>query len=115
MVTVVVGINIIISLMLLYVAWRVSLLKKQIALLSDRLLRYERCSHNLLHQAPENIYLGQQNIQNLRQSNQGLQIQIQRVRQIISLLLLGQRTWGRYTRRSGFASGKQQSGKSVKA
>lgn len=109
MVTVVVAINILTSLMLLYVAWRVWQLKKQIAFVSDRLLDYERCSHNLLHQAPENIYLGQQNIQNLRQSNQGLQIQIQQVRQIVSLLLLGQRTWGRYVRKPVSIYKKQQS------
>ncbi|MEJ1935080.1 hypothetical protein WDZ92_33195 [Nostoc sp. NIES-2111] len=99
MVTIVVVINIFISLMLLYVALRVWQLKKQIVLISDRLLDCERCSHELLYQAPTNINLAQQNIQNLRQSKQGLQMQIQQVRQIISLLLLGQRTWGRYISR----------------
>lgn len=113
MVTLVVTINILISLMLLFVAWRVWQLKKRIALLSDSLLHYERCSHNLLYKAPENIYLGQQNILNLRQSNQSLQIQIQQVRQIVSLLLLGRRNWGRYIRRSSSISEKQQSVKSV--
>jgi len=115
MVTVVVAINILISLMLLYVAWQVWQLKKRIALLSDRLQSYERCSHNLLYKAPENIYLCQQNILNLRQSNQSFQIQIQQMRQIVSLLLLGQRTWGRYVRRPSSISEKQQSVKSVKA
>jgi hypothetical protein len=102
MVKIVVIINIFISLMLLYVAWRVWQLKRQIAFISDRLLDYERCSHELLYQAPTNIYLAQQNIHNLRQSNQGVQIQIQQVRQIVSLLLLGQRTWGRYLRKTNF-------------
>lgn len=115
MVTVVVAINILISLMLLYVAWQVWQLKKRIALLSDRLLQYEQCSHNLLYNAPENIYLGQQNILNLQQSNQGLQIKVQQIRQIVSLLLLGQRSWGRYVRRPSSVYGKQQSVKSVKA
>ncbi|WP_224093133.1 hypothetical protein [Nostoc sp. MS1] len=107
MVTIVVVINIFISLMLLYVAWQVWRLKKQIAFISDRLLDYERCSHELLYQAPTNINLAQQNIQNLRQSKQGLQMQIQQVRQIISLLLLGQRTWGRYIRRPVPITGKK--------
>ncbi|MBD2342731.1 hypothetical protein [Anabaena subtropica] len=96
MVTVVVVINLLISLTLLCVAWQVWRLKGKIAFIGDRLLDYERCSHDLLYKAPENIYLGQQNLLNLRQSNQSLQIQIQQLRQIVSLLLLGQRSWKRY-------------------
>ncbi|MBD2250377.1 hypothetical protein [Nostoc parmelioides] len=99
MVIVVVVINTMISVVLLYVAWRVWQLRRLIAFVADRLIDYERCSHDLLYKAPENIYLGQQNLQNMRLSNQSLQIQIQQVRQIVSLLLLGQRTWGRYVRK----------------
>ena len=108
MVIIVVLVNIFISVLLLYGAWRVCLLKKQIAFIGDLLLEYERCSHNLLYRAPANIYLGQQNLQNLRHSNQGLQIQIQQVKQILSLLLLGQRTWERYVRKPVSISGKSR-------
>lgn len=96
MVTIVVVINMVISIVLLGLAWQVWRLKRKIAFIGDRLLDYERCSHDLLHNAPENIYLGQQSLENLRQSNQNLQIQIQQLRQIVSLLLLGQRSWKRY-------------------
>ncbi|ABA20104.1 conserved hypothetical protein [Trichormus variabilis ATCC 29413] len=99
MVIVVVVFNTAVSVILLYIAWRVWQLKRLIAFIADRLLDYERCSHDLLYKAPENIYLGQQNLQNLRLSNQSLQSQIQQTRQIVSLLLLGQRTWGRYVRK----------------
>jgi len=99
MAIVVVVFNTAISVILLYIAWRVWQLKRLIAFIADRLIDYERCSHDLLYKAPDNIYLGQQNLQNLRLSNQSLQIQIQQVRQILSLLLLGQRTWGRYVRK----------------
>ncbi|AFY47665.1 hypothetical protein Nos7524_1799 [Nostoc sp. PCC 7524] len=104
MVTLVVVINTLISIMLLCVAWQVWQLKRKIAFIGDRLTDYERCSHDLLYQAPANLYLGQQNLQNLRQSNQALQIQIQQVRQIISILLLGQRTWRRYIRKPDLIS-----------
>ncbi|UKO99520.1 hypothetical protein [Nostoc sp. UHCC 0870] len=106
MVTVVVVINTLISLMLLYVAWRVWQLKQKIAFIGDRLTEYERCTHDLLYKAPENIYLGQNSIQQLRQSNQVLQLQIQQIRQIISILLLGRRTWQRYFRKMDFISRK---------
>lgn len=107
MVTVVVVINILISLILLYVARRVWQLKKQLAFIADRLTAYERNTHAVLCNAPENISAGQRGIHNLRQGNQGLQVQIQQVRQIVSLLFLGRRVWGRSFGRRGYKFGKK--------
>ncbi|WP_138497698.1 hypothetical protein [Nostoc sp. PA-18-2419] len=99
MVIIVVIINTLISLLLLYVAWQVWQLKQQLASIADRLTAYESSTHATLYKAPENIYLSQQNIYNLRQRNQVLQIQIQQVQQIISLILLGRQIWQRYFQR----------------
>jgi len=107
MVILVILINTLISLILLYVAWRVWQLKQQLAYIADRLTAYESCTHAALNKAPENIYLSQDNIYNLRQKNQALQMQIQQVRQIISLLLLGRQIWQRYFRRLELTSGKR--------
>ncbi|MEH2349684.1 MAG: hypothetical protein V7K55_17140 [Nostoc sp.] len=107
MVILVILVNTLISLMLLYVAWRIWQLKQQLAYIADRLTVYEICTHTALDKAPENIYLSQENIYQLRQRNQGLQIQIQQVRQIISLLLQGQQIWQRYFRRRQLISGKK--------
>ncbi|MEH1968437.1 MULTISPECIES: hypothetical protein [unclassified Nostoc] len=107
MVILVVIINTLFSLLLLYVAWRVWQLKQQLAYITDRLTAYESCTHTALNKAPENIYLSQQNIYNLRQRNQALQMQIQQVRQIISLLLLGQQIWQRYFLKLKLTSGKR--------
>ncbi|RCJ14737.1 hypothetical protein A6S26_08670 [Nostoc sp. ATCC 43529] len=99
MVILVVTINTFISLILLYIALQVWQLKQRLASVADSLTAYEICTHTTLHQAPENIYLNQQNIYNLRQRNQALQIQIQQVQQIISLILLGRQIWQRYFQR----------------
>ncbi|MEH2105448.1 hypothetical protein [Nostoc sp.] len=107
MVILVILVNTLISLMLLYVAWRVWQLKQQLAYIADRLTAYESCTHATLKKAPENIYLSQQNIYKLRQRNQALQIQIQQVRQIISLLLLGRQIWQRYFPKLELTSGKR--------
>jgi predicted PurR-regulated permease PerM len=107
MVIVVIVINTFISLILLNVAWRVWKLKQQIAYVADRLTDYERSSHALLHKAPESISTGQGNIHNLRQQNQALHRQIQQVRQVISLLLLGRQIWQRYIRGLGFTFEKK--------
>jgi hypothetical protein len=106
MVMAVVAINTLISLILLYVAWQLWQLRQKIAFIGDRLTDYERCTYDLLYKAPASIYLGQNSIQQLRQSNQALQAQIQQIRQIISILLLIQRTWQRYFRRIDFNSRK---------
>jgi len=107
MVILVVVINTLISLILLYTAWRVWQLKQQLAHIADKLTAYKSCTHTVLDQAPENIYLSQQNIYNLRQKNQALQTQIQQVQQILSLLLLGRQIWQRYFRRLELTSGKR--------
>ncbi|MHC5597759.1 MAG: hypothetical protein ACYTXC_17770 [Nostoc sp.] len=107
MVILVILVNILISLILLYVAWRVWQFKQQLAYIADRLTVYESCTHAALNKAPENIYLSQDNIYNLRQKNQVLQMQIQQVRQIISLLLLGRQIWQRYFRKLELTSGKR--------
>ncbi|MBE9037054.1 hypothetical protein [aff. Roholtiella sp. LEGE 12411] len=107
MVIMVVVINTLISLILLYAVWRVWRLKQQLAYIADRLTDYERCTHAALYQAPENIYISQQSIHNLRQGNQGLQVQIRQVRQIVSLLFLGRQVWRGNFRRLNFTSGKK--------
>ncbi|WP_414526480.1 hypothetical protein [Nodularia chucula] len=95
MVTTVVVINTLISMLLLYIAWRVWKLKQWIGCVADKLNAYERNTHAVLFTAPENIDIAQQQIYHLRQRNQQLQLQVQQVRQIISLLLLGKRFWGK--------------------
>lgn len=106
MIIIVVVINTLISLMLLYLAWVLWQLKQKIAFVGDRLTDYERCSYELLYKAPENLYLAQTGVQQLRQGNQTLQLQLQQLRQIVSILLLGQRTWRRYIRKIDIISNK---------
>jgi hypothetical protein len=98
MVILVILVNTLISLILLYVAWRVWQLKQQLTYIADRLTAYEICTRAALKKAPKNIYLSQKNIYNLRQRNQVLWMQIQQVQQILSLLLQGRQIWQRYFR-----------------
>ncbi len=98
MVTVVVIINTLISLALLYVAWKVWRLKQWLAKLADKLIAAELSTYTVLHRAPKAIYRGQQNIHDLRRRNQLLELQIKQARQIFSLLAMGQQFWLRYSR-----------------
>ncbi|MCV3215350.1 hypothetical protein OGM63_17835 [Plectonema radiosum NIES-515] len=96
MVSIVVIINTLISLILLDIARRVWKVKQRLANITNRLTAAERWTYAVLDKAPANIYRRQQNIHNLRQANQSIQIQVEQVRQILSLLLVGQQIYGRY-------------------
>jgi hypothetical protein len=95
MVTIVVAINLIVSALLLYLARRIWRIRQQLARIADTLIALERCSRSVLRDAPEIIYCGQNGIYRLRQSSEPLQLQLQQLRQVISLLVLGWRTWVR--------------------
>jgi hypothetical protein len=104
MVTIVVIINTGISLTLLYIARRVWKFKQRLANIANRLTAAERYTHAVLDKAPENISRRQQNIHNLRQGNQSIEVQIQQVRQIFSLLLVGQQIQRRYFPKVGLGA-----------
>jgi hypothetical protein len=97
MTTAIVTINVFMSLVLLYVAWRVWRLRLKLARLSNWFILAERCSCVLFSQA-QALDISRQNIYNLRQTNQVLELQIQQLQQILSILSLGQRFWRRYSR-----------------
>ena len=48
----------------------------------------------LLHRRPEAIYLGMQNLNNLRQSNQSLQVKLRQIKQILALVVLVDKYYG---------------------
>jgi hypothetical protein len=107
MVTVVI-INILISLMLLYVAWRLWKIKLTLKKVTNALIAAERNTHSILVKAPDLIYARKRNILSLRQSTQNLESQIQQVRQIIGLLLSGTQWWQRYSRNRGVGGVNKQ-------
>jgi hypothetical protein len=105
---IVVTIDILISLTLFYVAWRIWLLKRRLTRIADILTAAERSTRVVLHKAPLAIYVGQRNIRNLRQGNQPKQLQIQQIRQIFILLASGQKIWRHYFFRLQRLSMKQK-------
>jgi hypothetical protein len=101
MLTFVVLTNTLISLTLLYIAWRLRKIKQRVARIADFFTAAEKRTHLLLIQAPQTLSEGQQNIYQLRHRHQLLKLQIQQVRQVFSLLVMGQRVWLRYFYRLG--------------
>lgn len=92
----IVFVNTFLALVLFYVAWQLQRLRRWLARTTDRLTVYERSTHAALRGTPEAIYLGQQGIHRLRQRQQPPDVRLQRVRQVLTLLGLGQRVWQRF-------------------
>lgn len=90
MFAVVVVFNVLLSLLCLYVAWRVWNLRRALAAAANVLTSVERSTYAVLHGAPQNIYVGQSGVQGLGERYQQLELQLQRVQQVLTLLGLVQ-------------------------
>ncbi|MBD2257734.1 hypothetical protein [Pseudanabaena sp. FACHB-2040] len=112
MVAVVVSINILVSLLGFYTAWRIWCWRASLAQMADALAAWERQSHRLLHAetTPELILVGQRGAAELRSHYSQLQRQISQLQQLIALvglLPLGWR-WVRRKPESGFRQGRKR-------
>lgn len=96
MVTIVVSFNLIIALILLYVAGRVWLLRQKLKRINNTLIAIELSTQAALAGTPNAIYQGQTGIYQLKHRNEPLQLQIQRMKQVFSLLAIGQQVWQRF-------------------
>jgi hypothetical protein len=95
MVVVVVAINLLIALVLLYVAWRIRQLKRRIVRITDKIIAIERSIHLSLNGAPDRIMKGQRGLYNLRQPDRPLVLKLQQLQRALTLFGLGQQIWQR--------------------
>lgn len=109
MLNVVVVLNVLISLLCLYVAWQVWNLRRVLAAAADAVLLAERNTYRILHPAPEAISQGQLGVGGARDSYQQLELQLQKIQQVLTLLSLVQRVWG-LSRRAALRSAKLSPG-----
>ena len=98
MVTVVVILNLLITLLCLYVAWRMWQLRRVLAKATDALIAAEHSTHKVLNDAPEFVLRGQTGVAHLRKQYLRAAVQLQKAQQILTLLGLGQFVWKRYGR-----------------
>ncbi len=93
MITVVVVLNVLISLLCLYVARQVWNLRRSLAATADVLTLVERNTHNVLYGAPQAISQGQLGVHSLRGRYQQLELQLQQVQKVLTVLGLVQSFW----------------------
>ncbi|MCP2732582.1 hypothetical protein, partial [Limnofasciculus baicalensis] len=97
---VVIVFNVLISLACLYGAWQIWKLRRVIADATAAIAAAERNIHSALYNAPGPIYQGQIGVRGVRQSYQQLEIQWQKIQQILSVLALMQGIWREALKRS---------------
>ena len=107
MVVTIVIINVLIASILLYVARRLWLLRQKFQRINNKLIAINRSAGAALAGTPNAIYKGQMGLSQLKQRNEPLQVQILRVRQVLSLLSVGQQAWQRFSFPSTAFLGRQ--------
>ena len=86
-------INVILSLVFFFVAWRLWKLKQTINQVNQSILKADLVTYDVLHGTPLALAKGELGTRNLRTQYQQVELQLLRLRQIVQLLSLGQTAW----------------------
>ena len=81
-------INLLITVVNIYLAVKILQLKKVLVRTTSALINCEQIIHSVLYSAPQSIFKGQKNLHHIRQQYQLLQLQLQKIRQFLLLLSL---------------------------
>ncbi len=98
MLAAVIIINVFISLVCFYIAWKIWRMGRTIALCQARITALDRCSTNVLAKSPNFFARKQQGAHQLRRNYQQLEWQLQQLQQLLGLLGLGRMLWRRRDR-----------------
>ncbi|MEQ8469477.1 hypothetical protein [Coleofasciculus sp. E1-EBD-02] len=109
MLTVVVILNLLISLFGFYLAWRIWKLRRVLAAAADIVARAEQSTYRVLHGAPQAISRGQIGVHGLKKRYQQLEFQLQRVQRVLMVLGFIQKTYQSRRRRRGKRSPAERS------
>jgi hypothetical protein len=97
MLTGVLILNLLLAGLCWYGVWRIWQLRQALVRATSALTLAERSTHHVLHHAPDAILQGQSKAYELRGQYQQVLLQLQTVKQILTLLGLGQFVWRQYT------------------
>lgn len=115
MLTVVLILNLLIAGLCWYGVWRICQLRQALARATAALTLAERSTYNVLHNAPSVILQGQLKTYQLQSQYQQVLRQLQSVKQILTLLGLGQFVWRQYGAGWQSSARRQRSAKQRRA
>lgn len=93
MIIVIIGFNLLLTVINLYIAWRIWKLRLFLVKVTETLKNVERITYSVLHSTPPPILGFQQGTRNLKQSYTQLESQIRQLQKIIALLSLVTNLW----------------------
>ena len=97
MLTFVVICNLLITLLNFFLAWQIWQWRQKLALVAQTLNRFERSTHRILSVTPEVLDTGEKATSNLRERYQRLELQLERLAQVIRLVVWAYRLWQKQT------------------
>lgn len=97
---IVIALNLLISLLCLFVARLLWRLRQRLSRVADVLVRAERRTHAILHKAPHTIIKGQRGTSALRRRYRSLINQVRQVQQILTIVSLVLEVGHRASRRA---------------
>ncbi|MFB2834642.1 hypothetical protein [Floridanema evergladense] len=100
MIVIVIAINILIALFNFYLAWRIWKIRRTIAGATRAILAADRNTYNVLHSAPKTISVGQKGANTLREQYQKLEIQLEKLGQVLGILNFTQQVWQKRQRKN---------------
>lgn len=98
MIAIVITINIIIALFNFYLAWQIWKIRRSIAGATKAIIAADRNTYNVLHEAPKTIIIGQKGTNSLREQYQKLEIQLEKLGQVLGILNFTQQFWRKRTK-----------------
>lgn len=100
MIAIVIIINILIALFNFYLAWQIWKIRRSIAGATKAILAADRNTYNVLHGAPKTIIVGQKGTKGLREQYQKLEIQLEKLGQVLGILNFTQQFWRKRARQN---------------
>ncbi|XWK90732.1 MAG: hypothetical protein U7127_11980 [Phormidium sp.] len=100
MIAIVVIINTLIALFNFYLAWRIWKIRRTIAKATRAILAADHNTYKVLHSAPKTITVGQKGTKTLREQYQKLEMQLEKLGQVLGILNFTQQFWQKRARQN---------------
>lgn len=111
MITFIVGFNLVVSLVCLFIAWKLWQLRLTLARAAQTLSAVERQTHRVLSPAPRYIMIGERGTHHLRNQLQRLDGQLQQLQRLVGLLRFSLTFWQRREQITRLTPGRRRAAK----
>ncbi len=109
LITFIVGFNLVVSLVCLFIAWKLWRLRLTLERAAQTLSAVERQTHRVLSPAPHYIMIGERGTHHLRNQLQRLDVQLQQLQRLVGILSFSLTFWQRREQITRLTPGRRRS------